>query len=299
MLRFYTAQDGRLVASGAENGGVFVSAAAPTEEELRRLSQTWGLSAGLLHAAASQEMLPRVEQVGGAVLIACALPVSCRQDGSMRFRILPFSLLCTAQTVVAVSPQGTPAAEELLQTPFLPARRGAKLVYFFLQLLVQRFRLHLRQIEKFATYQQAGAAHARRLKELLELEKALVSYSEALEANGAALEKLARLQPFSEEDRLLVEHVRMELHREGETAAACSRLVDGTIGTFASLASSRLNRTLRAFTAATLLFAFLLFGFSAYGLGTHGVPAASAWIVLALAVLCMSSAALMMYKRRV
>lgn len=298
MLRFYTAQSGRLAACAETEGGVFFSAAAPDEEELRRLSGACGFSPGLLRVAAAPDLQPRAEQAGDAALFCCAMPVAGHAGGTMTFRVLPFSVLFGRQKAAAVSPRGTPAAEDLLQTPFLPARRGGKMVYFFLQLLVQRFRLHLRQMEKMATYQQAGAARPGRMRDLLGLQGALAAYCEALRANESAVEKLSRLSCVAEEDRLLIEHVRMELRRAGESAAACARLVSGTIGAFASLSRARLVRTLRVFSVAVLLFAVSLLGYSAYGLGTHAASPSLFWVMAALSVLCMSSAALLLYQKR-
>ncbi len=300
MLRFYRALGGRLAETGEGNDVRFISAVAPSDAEVSRLSALLGTGGDRFHAALEADAAPRVEAVEGTVLVVCASPVAYRQGESMRFEVVPLSLVLSGRAA-AVCSRENPAVGELVQGIGAAVNPNGRVVLQFMQILAARFARHLRQIEKITTYLEKKPGSARRnrkLRELLDLETALVHFSMAIRENETVLETLlrGRVLPLTEEERLLLEHVRAEMKRTGELAAAYSRLLDGTIGTLASIASNNLNRMLRVFSAVILLLAVLLAVFFVYGLQTPGFPKVGVFLVLALSAFCMSCGALALHR---
>lgn len=303
MLRFYRAPDDRLAETGEGKDVRFISAVTPTDAEVSRLSAHLGTGRDIFRAALEADATPRMEVFEGAVLFVCASPVAYRRGEAMRFEVVPLSLVLSGRTAAAVCGRENPAVNELVQGLGAAANQNGRVVLQFMQVLAARFARHLRQIEKITTYlekQPGSAKRNHKLRELLDLETALVRFSMALRENETVLESLlrGRLLTLTEEERLLLEHVRAEMKRTGELAAAYSRLLDGTIGTLATIASNNLNRMLRVFSIVIILLAILLAGFFVYGLQTPGFPRVGVFLVLALSAFCMSCGALVLHRGR-
>lgn len=301
MLRFYRALDGRMAETDAETEARFIRAVSPTDTEISRLSSRLCVEKEILHLALEEGAVPRVEKAGGATLLVCAVPVAYRQGEDMQFDIFPLSLVFTERGVVSVASRSYPIVEEWLQRPGIAGGSQGRQALFFLQLLTRLFEQHLHRIEKMTSYLEKQAGHSprnRRLRELLHLEASLVHYSTALRENGTMLESLlfGRHLLLSEEDRVLFEHVRMEMARTGDLAMAYTHLVDGMIGTMSSIVSNNLNRMLRVFSVILIVLAIALGAFFLVGLRTPGFSAAMTFLVLAVSVICMGAGALVLHR---
>ncbi|MFT8890025.1 MAG: CorA family divalent cation transporter [Ethanoligenens sp.] len=301
MLRFFRALDGRMAETSEENAARFISAIAPTNAEISRLSALLGVGSGVFYAALDEGGMPRVETAEGATLVVCASPVTFRQGESMRFAISPFSLIFIGQTVVAVSARENPVAGDLVQSMGVALGQNGRLTALFMQILVARFRRHLHQIKKMMTYlekQLGHTPHNRKLQELLDMEAALVHYSTALRENAGVLESLPhdRSILLTEEDQLLLGYARVEMKRIGELAAAYAKLLNGTIGTVSSIVLNNFNTMLRVFSVVLIFLALGLIGFLVYGLYTPGFSLVSVFLMLVLSVICMSCGALVLHQ---
>lgn len=94
----------------------------------------------------------------------------------------------------------------------------------------------------------------RELMELLELEKSLVYFSTSLRSNEVVLEKLLKVESIKKypDDTDLLEDVIIENKQAMEMANIYSGILNGMMGTFASVISNNLNIVMKALAVITI-----------------------------------------------
>lgn len=146
----------------------------------------------------------------------------------------------------------------------------------------------------------------RELMELLELEKSLVYFSTSLRSNEVVLEKLLKVESIKKypDDTDLLEEFIIENKQAMEMANIYSGILNGMMGTFASVISNNLNIVMKALAVITIVMSIPTIVFSAYGMNVKisGMPFAdSHWgflIIILASVIISLVAALILSKKK-
>lgn len=144
------------------------------------------------------------------------------------------------------------------------------------------------------------------LIELLELEKCLVYFTTSLRSNEVVLEKLMKTESIRHypEDEELLEDVIIENKQAIEMANIYSGILNGMMGTFASVISNNLNIAMKTLAVITIVMSIPTIVFSAYGMNVQlsGMPfAESHWgflIIILISLVISLVAAIILSKKK-
>ena len=138
--------------------------------------------------------------------------------------------------------------------------KKTRFVFQILFIVAKDFLKYLRQIDKRTDEVEKSLRQSMKNKELfklLELEKSLVFFTTSLKSNEMVMEKLFRGRYFKmyEEDQDLLEDVMVENKQAIEMASIYSSILNGMMGTFASVISNNLNMVMKFLTSVTIVMA--------------------------------------------
>ena len=289
MVRFYSAHHGRLCQAGSEKSACFIRAIDLQEREAARLSALLNIDNLSFYSIFGQQM-PRVEHIGNYVAAIFSVPVSYKQGDSILFNVIPVAMISVDSKWLVISQKASPLLDELVQK--IPVWEGVSLqpILFLQQLILAGYDRNLRQIGKITTYldkRPGGRLQNRKLKELLNQEKSVFCYISALRANEKALLELsAEKFNLSDTEKTLLEHICLEMKRLEGRADTCARLLGSMIEAFSTLASNRLNITLRFFASAIIVMVIFLVAFSLKWVQVPDSPVFNIYFAVILSAVC-------------
>ncbi len=168
---------------------------------------------------------------------------------------------------------------------------------FLLQMLlriIHRYVVCLRSINRQIREYEKTLRRTMRNSELMKmlgLEKSLVYFSTSLQGLEATASKIGygRMLALYEEDRELLDDVKIEIAQANEMCNIYTTILEGVMDTFSNVISNNLNFTMRTLTVITLIMAVPTIVFSFYGMNVEGLPMVQwAWMpVLIAAVICV------------
>lgn len=155
---------------------------------------------------------------------------------------------------------------------------------------------YLRNIERQFNDIEKKMRESLRNEELIKMlgfEKSLVYFSTSLKSIESVVTRIStgRFVKLYEDDRDLLDDVLIEVRQAIEMATILTRVLNGTMDTFGSVISNRLNSTLRILAIITLVLAIPTIVFSFFGMNVEGLPFIEwPWFPFAVSVvLCVIS----------
>ncbi|MFQ8690806.1 MAG: magnesium transporter CorA family protein, partial [Blautia sp.] len=224
---------------------------------------------------------------------------------------IPLGIIVGKNMIITVCLEDTPVL-----TRFMEGRVRSFYTYmktrFILQILHRNASMYLRYlriIEKKSEQVEEKlhkSTRNRELMELLELEKSLVYFSTSLRSNEVVLEKLLKVETIKQypDDTDLLEDVIIENKQAIEMANIYSGILNGMMGTFASVISNNLNIVMRVLSVITIVMSIPTTVFSAYGMNVRasGMPFAdSHWgflIIILVSLIISLVAAVILSKKK-
>lgn len=296
MINFYKTVGNTVCKSEELVSGCWVSVVEPTEDEIRRLIEEFGLDSGFVRSSLDDEESSRVEIEDDQTLIIvdCAIAEK-HSENTMLYITMPMGIILTQDYVFTVSHRENVVLSEMASGLVKNVQTSMK-TRFVLTLLLRianRFLQCLKQIDKIS-YQMEQQLHGsmknKELIQLLELEKSLVYFTTSLKADDVTLEKIhrGRVIRLYEEDQDLLEDVLIEVQQAIEMANIYSGILSGMMDAFASVISNNLNIVMKRLTIITIIMAIPTMIFSFYGMNTSDLPLPVTWFPFALS--CVATA---------
>lgn len=295
MINFYKTSDEKLIKINGAEEGCWVSAVAPSEEEIVKLAMEVGVMQEFLRAALDEDETARIQTENGQTLILIGVPYAEKRDNTVSYTVLPMSIIITSRNILTVCLKNNSIISDFADGLVKNVQTTQK-TRFVLQILMRmsaRFLQYLRQINKITNYMEKqlyGSLRNKELVQLFDLGKSLVYFSASLKANEITLEKIlrGRVVKLSEEEHDLLEDVLIEVKQAVDMSNIYSNVLSTTIEAFSSVRSNNYNFLLRALISVIIVIAIPLIIFSFYGMGRTGVTlpvVTGAAMLVAVAVL--------------
>lgn len=311
MLTYYRSIGGKIITTEGYTEGCWINAAAPTPEELARVSKETGLELDYLSYPLDPDERSRFERDEGQLLIIMQTSYRLPPESDIPYDTVPLGILHTDHCIVTVCalPENPVVKDVLggLVRRVSTVKRNRLTLQLFLR-NAQRFLIDVRQINKRVDAIEDKLENSQQNKELLDLlklEKSLVYFMTGLKANEAMMERVKRDRIFEmyEEDGDLLDDVLIENLQAIEMATISSNILTSMSGAFASVISNNVNQVVKVLTITTILVAIptLVSGF--FGMNVEGLPfhdhPNGFWIVMGVATGLAALIAYLFYRWKI
>ena len=297
MLNFYKTINNRIQEIPEMENGCWVSAIAPTEEEISFLTSNLCLEADFVRAALDEEEASRVDtddENNTLVIVDVPVAQGRNEDNNLVYSTMPMAIIYTPNHLLTVSLKTNSILEEFRQGVVKNLNTEHK-TQFLLKLLLRiaaRFLQYLKQIDKLSTTTESLLHKMMRNKEiiqLLNLEKSLVYFSTSLKSNEVTLEKImrGRIIKLHEEDEDLLGDVIIEIKQAIEMCSIYSNTLSGTMDAVSSIISNNLNNVMKVLTSLTIIMTIPNIIFGMYGMNVSGLPAPTFLTAMSVAAVSM------------
>ena len=311
MIRIFKTVDGAIHQVEEPQEGCWVALTNPTATEIFELSEQFQIEVDDLRAPLDEEERSRIEVEDDYTLILVDIPMIEERNEKDWYGTIPLGIIVGKNMIITVCLEDTPVL-----TRFMEGRVRSFYTYmktrFILQILHRNASMYLRYlriIDKKSEQVEEKlhkSTRNRELMELLELEKSLVYFSTSLRSNEVVLEKLLKVETIKQypDDTDLLEDVIIENKQAIEMANIYSGILNGMMGTFASVISNNLNIVMRVLSVITIVMSIPTTVFSAYGMNVRatGMPFAdSHWgflIIILVSLIISLVAAVILSKKK-
>lgn len=277
--------------------GCWISAIAPTEEEVSFLVNTLSIDPDFVRAALDEEEASRVDtddENNTLVIVDVPIAEGSRENNNLVYSTMPMAIIHTAQQIVTISLKTNSIIEEFRQGVVKNLHTNQK-TQFLLKLLLRiasRFLQYLKQIDRLSNTTESLLHKMMRNEEiiqLLNLEKSLVYFSTSLKSNEVTLEKImrGRIIKLYEEDEDLLGDVIIEIKQAIEMCSIYSNTLSGTMDAVSSIISNNLNNVMKVLTSLTIIMTIPNIIFGMYGMNVTGLPSPTFATAMAIAVISM------------
>ncbi len=269
-------ENGKLceIAPEATEKGSWINCAAPTHEELERLSDISDIPADVLQSALDREERSHVETEDDYIFVVINTPVVLEQDA---YDALPVGIFITRRLIITVCVEPSLVIQKFLDVPTgFHTYKKTRFLFQILSAAASSFLYYLQQIYKKTDLIEDEVRKSLRNKELfrlLELQKSLTYFNFALHANENVMERLLRLRTSAlpgllkmyEEDEDLLEDVIIENKQALEMVGIYTTIMMSMMDSFSYIISNRLAQIMKFLTSMTILLAVPTFIYSLWG----------------------------------
>jgi magnesium transporter len=254
MIQKLEVQAGKVVPSSGESAPILV-VLDPDAAERRHLVDTLGVDEHTLNSALDPDEVSRVEFEPEHLAVVFKRPKTYRAEDALVFKVLSTGLFLFERRLVVVVSDDMPVFEG---KPIPASASPSDLMLRLLSSTIAHFLGHMRTITLIADQVEAKvnlSMENRHLLSLFTLEKSLVYYLNALNANSAVIEKLrnnASRAGFSREQQELLEDLAIENQQCYRQAEIYSNILSSLMDARASIVSNNLNQLIKTLTIITI-----------------------------------------------
>ncbi|MGQ9608942.1 MAG: magnesium transporter CorA family protein [bacterium] len=250
----------------------WINVTAPSEDEIRTLSQDLNIPVDFLTSPLDVDERPRIETEDKNTLVIIRTP-HFDKDNDIQFTTVPLGIIFADNILLTVCG----SKNDVLQA-FINGRiRGwstSKRSQFLLRIFSRTALIYLdylKQINKQTSEVEDRLEKSMKNEELIELlnfEKSLVYFTTSLRANELVMERLQKTEMIKmyPDDMDLLEDVIIENRQAIEMANIHSNILSGMMDAFASVISNNLNVVMKFLTSVTILLNIPVLVASIYGM---------------------------------
>jgi len=308
MIQVFKTINGEVVELDSLQNEAWINLVNPTQEEINKVSNVFGIDNESIRAALDEEERARIETEDDYTVILVDVPTIENEDEHEFYATIPLGIILSDNFIITICTKEIPLLNDF-KIGKIKSFRTSKKTRFILQLLYKNasYYLHyLRHIDRMSNRIERELHKSLKNKELiqlLDLEKSLVYFSTSLRSNEIVMEKMLRLDSIKKypDDKELLEDVIIENKQAIEMANIYSNILSGMMDAFASVISNNLNIVMKILTSITIVMAIPTMIASFYGmnvllpLGNH--PYAFG-IILGISILLSSISAYIMHKKK-
>lgn len=306
MLNYYKTVNNHIIEIPGLEDGCWVSAIAPTEEEIHILVDDMKIDPGFVRAALDEEEASRVDSDDENTLIIVDVPIAEKEpeDNTRVFSTMPMAIIYMPQYLVTISLKPNSIIDEFSHDAVKNLHTSQK-TQFLLKLLLRiatRFLQYLKQIDKLSDTTESLLHKLMRNQEIIQLlglEKSLVYFSTSLKSNEVTLEKImrGRIIKLYEEDEDLLGDVIIEVKQAIEMCSIYSNVLSGTMDAFASIISNNLNIVMKVLTSLTIIMTIPNIIFGMYGMNVVGLPSPTFWTAILVTAAIMGVVTIILLRK--
>ena len=309
MLKFYSTL-GRTKIEEIEKpeAGCWISAVAPTPEEIAYLKNEIGVLPEFIKASLDEEESAHIDKDDDQTLIVIDYPSQeesvTDDEETLVYMTLPLGVVFIKDYIVTISLYDNMTNEEIRNGRIRGLKTTQRTRFLLLMLLrvTQRYLIYLKQIDRISTRTENKLHQSMRNKEifqLLGLEKSLVYFSTSLKADEVVINKIMRGNEVTvyEEDQDLLEDVLIELNQANEMCNIYSNILSKKMDAFSSVISNNLNNVMKILASLTIIMEIPNIIFAYYGMNVTGLPFPMWWPPIIIAAIICSVAAYVLMKK--
>jgi magnesium transporter len=273
--------------------GSWINIVTPTIESINTVSDLTGIEKDLLMTSLDEEESARIDFDSGDTLIVLDAPYLPQEETSL-YLTAPFIILYNKSYFVTIARHPNELLNEMFRkSKKIEPEKHVRLTITILYRLSTLFISYLKKIDtltKSVETKLHGSLKNRELFDLMDINKVLVYFSTALNANKAVLSKLLRSPTFKKynEDADLMEDAGVELDQANEMCTIYRDILAGTMDAFASIISNNLNIVMKTFAIITIVISIPTLISSFFGMNFKESPLYNNqygfWIVVALSI---------------
>lgn len=264
--------------------GIWIDISSPTPEILLTISKRTKIPYAFLATALDPEESGRVDSEGSNTLIVLDCPVEKVVDDKKGmhtdYETAPFIIVYNTKVYITIHRDDIRLTDLVVsRTKNIETSKHVRMSLYFFMTLAQQFISDLKNIDKISKDIETklhGSQKNKELFELMELNKMLVYFSTALNANKNVIEKLKRSKEYNkyEEDFDLIEDVQVEMNQANEMCSIYRDILAGMMDAFASIISNNLNIVMKTLAIVTIAISFPTLVASFYGMnvGINQMP---------------------------
>ena len=258
----------------------------PNDKEIELVEDACGVSADVLKAALDEEERPRIEKDDDYILILADIPVveDNEDDGTIDYTTVPFGVIVSKGVLITVCLKDTSIVRDILsgRTKDVDFGKPTRFVFKLLYSIETKYLFYLRQIDKTSQHIQSELRKKMENDELialLDIQNALVYFSNSLRANNNVIDKLIKSSsylPKFEEDQDLIEDVGIESLQALDTCNTYRDILESTMSAYSSVISNNLNSVMKFLTSITFIVSVPNVIGAIFGMNLDGIPGFSA-----------------------
>ena len=313
MLEFYKTIDNVTKRLDAPEHGCWISAVAPTDEEISYLIDDIGVLPEFVKSSLDEEESSHIDYDDdeNQTLVIVDYPSAEDSDDDaydgrvLQYTTLPLGVVIMKGYIITISLYENLNIEDMAHGVVRGVRTDMKTRFLLLLMLriSQRFLIYLRQIDRLSSKTEQKLHQSMKNEELIQmlgLEKSLVYFSTSLKTDEITLNKIMRgkLIKLYEEDQDLLEDVLIEVRQAIEMANIYSSIISGMMDAFASVISNNLNVIMKVLSVITIVMAIpnIIFGF--YGMNVNGMPGVQWWWFPTMIAIIAMAIAIWIFKKK-
>jgi magnesium transporter len=261
--------------------GSWIEVTAPTSDEVEWLKSKLNVPTEFIMSALDEEETAHIDTEDDAKLIILDVPLyDPIKNSKNSYTTTPFAIIHTENHLITVSAQETDLIKDLLiKNKKIEPHKKVRLTLLFLYRLAMTYISFLKKIDSQTKDVEKELHHSMRNKELfdlMELNKSLVYFSTALNANKVVVHKLTRSPEFKkyEDDLDLLEDTEIEINQAIEMCSVYRDILAGMMDAFASIISNNLNIVMKALAVITIVLSIPTLVASFYGMNFNFIPLA-------------------------
>jgi len=238
----------------------WITAIAPTPEEIETLKRDYAFSAELLDHALDPNERSRVRVMNGDTFLVLRVPWFAGAKSAEPFTTIPLGLQLGGPTGLSICGRDAPLVRRLAQAvdQHLAADLAPHVVLSALELTAEDYQQQLEKINRTVDEIEERLQRSLENREVLELlryQKSLVYFTTALDAMSLMLERLEKLPELklSAVHHHWLEDVRIELHQALDTSITSRNVMSEMMDAFASIISNNLNVVMKFLAAVTVV----------------------------------------------
>ena len=315
MIRYYAKVNGRLTELQTPEVSCWINITPPfSREELEDFSEKYLIPSDFLTDPLDIDERPRYERDEDVRLIIAATPLlnnSIDKDNQSIYLSVPIGIILTIEHIITISAYDNPVIEQFLneRVKNFDPKDEAKFILQILEQNVNRFLNSLKKINHKRNVIENELYESSRnieIKQLLGIEKSLVYFVNALNANELLMMKMKRtdfLHIKEDEDLMdLLEDLVIDNSQALQMAKVYTDILGGTMDAYASIISNNLNIVMKRLTTITIVLMIPTLVASFFGMNVR-IPyfdtdhSGAFWIILVVS-LTLSLITVFAFRRR-
>jgi magnesium transporter len=254
MLQKFQIQEGRVVAASDDSAPIWVCY-SPDETERKYLVEHFKVDEHTLNSALDPDEVSRLEFEPEHLAIVFKRPKTYRAEDNLVFKVLSTGLFLFKDRLIVVMSDDIPLFEG---KPLSPNAGPADVMLRLLSSTIAHFLGHLKTITMISDEVEQKINRSmenRHLYSLFTLEKSLVYYLNALNANAVVVDKLrnnAARAGFTPEHGEFLEDLSIETQQCYRQAEIYSNILSSLMDARASIVNNNLNQLIKTLTIITL-----------------------------------------------
>lgn len=311
MLKIYkTDADGKTNEIEQFEEGYWINLSNPSNDELKEVSQLCNIPIEFLEDPLDLEESARIqydEETNCTLIISDFPTIDVNNHQFYSYITIPIGIILGTDYIVTVCNQTTNFLENLIKKNVNTSMK----IRFALEILlsisteyIEKLKLLNKQRLKIESNLRDSLT-SKQLYDLMEIEKSLVYFLTSLKANAGVITKLFRTNSVKlyEEDKELLEDVKIENNQGIETTELYTRILNSITGSYSSLISNELNKTMKTLTLFTVFLTLPTLVFSFFGMNV-ALPIddkdSFSWILtLIIALIIVIWIGLALWRRRI